>query len=281
MDLILYHKGCPDGWCAAYIAKRRYPTAEIIACDQGIEPPYENIAGLDVLSVDLRWKNREAILMAKSVSKSFTVFDHHLSGEGEMTDLSNFVFDKTRSGAGITWDELFGGMRPWWVQYTEDRDMWRWQEPNAKEVCAYLHSYPFTTQAWDYITEITDVRSVIEIGAALVRQEQAYVEDTAQYAKKGFILGIPALVANASYFIASELGHKLYTLTPDVPVSITWYERESDDEIYFSLRGNGTVNVGEIAKKFPGGGGHHNAGGFHVSVKEGRRLLDLVLNRGQ
>ncbi len=335
VDLILFHKGCPDGWCSAYIAHRAYPQAALVPFDQGIEPPYDDIAGKHVLSVDIRWKNREAVLKAQSIAASFTVFDHHASGEGDMDGLPNFVFDKNRSGAGITWDYLFGkdaseyavfgwelnyppheggpenpyvaaklraeyekqqeqlvgGIRstgvmrvinrPWWVNYVEDRDLWKWELPKSKEIAAYINSYDLTLEAWDSMVfdHVTDMDEAAAIGGFLRRQEMSYVEMAAKYAEEGWLYGNKVLIANANYFIASELGHKLYTLRDDIHVSVTWYERMNDREIYFSLRGDGTVNVGQICKLFPGGGGHHNAGGFHLETAEGRDLINSILWR--
>lgn len=298
MDLILYHKGCPDGWCAAYLASKRYPEAELLAWDQGTEPPYERVTGKDVLSVDLRWINREAVQKAQALAKSFMIIDHHASGEGELDGLPDYVFDVKRSGAGLTWDYLFGidsdnspfdadkfaktaPPRPWYVNYVEDRDLWKFGFPNAHEFSAYINSLPFTVDAWDKLnaTKFEQLDELRNIGAALLRQEASYVDIVIQYAAHGSFFGVPVLIANANYFIASELGAKLCRLDPTIHVSVSYYERPLDNEIYFSLRGDGSVDVSELAKKFPGGGGHHNAGGFHVPTSQGRDIIDQILGR--
>ena len=49
------------------------------------------------------------------------------------------VFDKERSGAGITWDVLFDGEpRPPLIDRIEDRDIWRWKYGNSRLVHAAL-----------------------------------------------------------------------------------------------------------------------------------------------
>lgn len=293
MDLILYHKGCPDGWCAAYIAQKHYPEAELLAWDQGVEPPIGLIQGREVLSVDIRWRNRESVERAQALAKKFTIIDHHASGEGNLDGLPNYIFDVTRSGAGLTWDYLFGGNavdlmyrdgsnfqenRPWWVNYTEDRDLWLWRQPDAKKVAAAMHMFPFTVKAWDELTETHTATSLARQGEVLLRQEENYVSEIGQFAALGVLFGQRVFIANSPYQFASELGAVLCRRQPDVHISVTYYERPGEREYYFSLRGDGSVNVADICKQFPGGGGHHNAGGFHIPSKDARELIDAILN---
>ena len=35
MDLI-YHNNCPDGWCAAFICKMKWPAAELMPLNHGL-----------------------------------------------------------------------------------------------------------------------------------------------------------------------------------------------------------------------------------------------------
>ena len=44
MDLIITHAKCPDGLCAALIAKRRYPEAEVLFLDHGVPVPFEAVS---------------------------------------------------------------------------------------------------------------------------------------------------------------------------------------------------------------------------------------------
>ena len=60
-------------------------------------------------------------------------------------------------------------------------------------------------------------------------------------------------------------------------MALLWFER-GDGITQFSLRGDGSVDVSAIAKSF-GGGGHHNAAGFQLSLEEGRNLVDSILRR--
>ena len=58
---------------------------------------------------------------------------------------------------------------------------------------------------------------------------------------------------------------------------LTWFER-ADNQIQFSLRSIGDIDVSEIAKVYIGGG-HKNAAGFRLPIGEGRELIDTILGR--
>lgn len=292
MDIVLYHKGCPDGWCSAYIAHKRYPEAELVPYDQGQDPPFELIVDKDVLSVDIRWASRAGVEKAISLAKSFCVIDHHATGGGDLTGLPGYIFDVERSGAGLTWDYLFGKdrpdpisyeghrvayvPRPWWVNYIEDRDLWKWRLENSRAISMAMNMFPFTIEAWDEMVRKHRPSSLMYDGQLLLKQDATYIEQIGQYAARGKFRGINVYIVNAPYQFASNLGEMLNQRDPNVPMSITYYERPGEDKVFFSLRGNGNVNVAEVAKGF-GGGGHRSAAGFNLSSLNARKLIDMVV----
>jgi nanoRNase/pAp phosphatase (c-di-AMP/oligoRNAs hydrolase) len=76
----------------------------------------------------------------------------------------------------------------------------------------------------------------------------------------------------------SEAGNALVNMGYDI--GLAWFEN-GRGQISFSLRSNkkgSDVDVSAIAKTF-GGGGHRNAAGFQIGVKEGRELVDTILGR--
>ena len=73
--------------------------------------------------------------------------------------------------------------------------------------------------------------------------------------------GYKVYAVNANNIVASDLGHVLSK--KQGPFAIIFnYE---DLAWKCSLRGDGTVDVSEIAGKY-GGGGHHNASGFIIKI---------------
>ena len=298
MDLIYFHKNCPDGWCSAYIAKKRYPEAELKPLDHGLTDEQINAliveaTGKNVIMIDYSLRTRENNDRLAAAAKLFLILDHHKTAKAALDGASYAVFDMTRSGAGIAWDYLFGKdstisdcaggqmkpfvykVRPWFVNYIEDRDLWTWKLPNGREICAYLDSVPWTVEAFDNLGTL-DLAGVLEFGRGAVSHLNGYVERTAAHARDGHLYGHKVKILNAPYSGCSEIGN---LLAKQADFSVTWFER-ADDIIQFSLRSEGDFDVSEIAKSF-NGGGHKNAAGFQLPYQKGRTLIDSVLNRGQ
>lgn len=294
MDTIIYHQNCPDGFTAAYIAKQKYPEAQLAPRDHGAPINVEDYRGKDVLVVDcnLRGKNDEVA----AVAKSYFVLDHHAS-ETEIMNKDYAVYDVNRSGAGLAWDHLFGKNsseihtswgsnswgstpqpRPWWVNYVEDRDLWRFRLPHSREINAFIMSHMYSIENWDQIAKM-DIGDAIEAGEIIIRQNQKNAEEVALQAQYGYWNGHRTAVVNAPYLLASDVGEVLY-LKPGVDIAAIWFER-NDGRIQISLRSKpGTgPDVGAIAAKYPGGGGHKHAAGIPPTLEQGRKLIDTILGR--
>jgi uncharacterized protein len=299
MDLIITHAKCPDGWCAAFIAKKRYPEAEIMPLDHGSPVPFDAVRGKNVLVVDFSWPNRQDNIELHRIAKSFHIYDHHKTAQEKLEGLDFVTFDMKRSGAGLAWDYLISSYpsvynplaldikvpRPWYVSYTEDRDLWNWALPGSKAVNAYLMSLPQTIEAWSAL-DILKVEYAEQIGVGILRHVDRYVQEAAAEAQLGqwYMSGAPeypscfeyytAAVVNAPYMNCSEVGH---VLAQKADVGMTWFER-ADGQIQFSLRSVGDIDVSRIVKKF-GGGGHTHAAGFRMPLVQGRELIDSILGR--
>lgn len=298
MDLVIFHKSCPDGWCSAFIASKKYPEAELLGLDHGLEPPYDKVAGKDVLVVDFSWRTREQNNRMAELAKSFQILDHHLTAQAVLADADYAVFDMNRSGAGLTWDYLFGinspllkddplpyrveyahdlsvwqVARPWYVSYVEDRDLWRHKLPNSKEVNAFIMALSHTADAWSALDVINEA-DAIELGRGAVAQINHYVEKMIEHRQIGRLNNFSVAVVNAPYMNISEVGHEL---TKYADIGMGYFER-GDGIIQFSLRSIGDIDVSVIAKSF-NGGGHKNAAGFQLKLEYGRQLVDRILGR--
>lgn len=282
MDAILYHNACPDGWCAAFIASTRYPEARLVPLDHGKSPEFiedliESLRNKNVLMLDFSLRTEKENDLLAAVTNTLHIYDHHETAKDKLEGRPYATFDMTRSGAGLTWDYLYGSAskeRPWWVEYTEIRDLWQWdRRENSRQVAAYLGTLPFTAAAWRDLTSLSEAEAE-EKGRGALAQIDHYVREAVKHVQHGFFNGLSVAVLNVIYLNCSEVGNEL---AKQADFSLTWFERE-DQTIQFSLRGSGKVKVNEIAKKL-GGGGHPNAAGFNLPIVEGRRLIDLILGR--
>ena len=84
--LVLYHAGCADGFCAAWVYWRQNPTAEFIPVQYGEDPPPQAFQGRDVLIFDFSYR-RHVLLAIKERAKSVLVLDHHKTAKAELESL--------------------------------------------------------------------------------------------------------------------------------------------------------------------------------------------------
>lgn len=294
MDLIISHGHCPDGFCAAFIAKKKYPNAEVMFLDHGVklEDVVGKLIGKDVLMLDFSFRTRDENTELYNSAKSFRILDHHKTARETLDGLKFATFDMKRSGAGLAWDHLFGyeefnlnstwsdvapdvpSPRPWYVDYTEARDLWQWERyPDSHEVCAYLGTLPFDFHAWSHLDSISAKVARVQGEGALAHINH-YVREAVKQAQTGVFDGYKTSVLNVPYLNCSEVGNEL---AKTHEVSLTYFER-GDQMIQFSLRSIGDIDVSALAKKY-GGGGHKNAAGFQMPVFNGRELVDTILNR--
>jgi oligoribonuclease NrnB/cAMP/cGMP phosphodiesterase (DHH superfamily) len=310
MDLIIYHNSCADGFCAAYVAHQKWPEAELLPQDYGLEPPYAAVTGKDVIVVDFSWKTREENEKLAKLTKSFHIFDHHKSQKGVLAGLPFATFDLNRSGAGLAWDYLFGKNndeailtqicfgekaklalelvirpRPWYVDYVEDRDLWRWKLPKSQAINAYLGVVQRDVHVWDFMVAGIESDEAAEYGAGALRQIEHYVREGSRHAQTGTLFFVDAEGFVKEYRVAivnglntnfSELGGELADWS-GIDVAIGWFER-GDGVIQFGLRAHKGADASKLAQ-VKGGGGHVKAAGFELSIEEGRALIDAILGR--
>lgn len=244
----------------------------------------------EVYILDFSYK-RPVMRAILSAAQKVVVLDHHKTAEQELADIvDEFIqrpdlihnpggselpvvsFNMDKSGGRLTWDYFFGNehrkkysnadeLRPWLVDYTEDRDLWRWKLDQSRAINAGLRSYPLDFQEWDAIHEDPDSRTrLANEGVAILRREKQIIDDHVQNASEIEMDGHKVLTVNATVLFSEIAGE----LAKDRPFGAAYFIR-SDGKKQWSLRSrDGGVDVSEIAKRH-GGGGHAHAAGFEES----------------
>lgn len=274
--MIVFHSDCHDGITALWAALKSptWKDAEPYAGKHHELPDLARLRDADVLMVDFSWKRGPMAEIAACV-KSVLVLDHHKTAEEELRgynvlrDHVRAVFDMNRSGAGLAWDELVGGPRPWIVDYTEDRDLWKFALPMCREVHAAIDSYPLTLEWRSWLADEGQLggnrlESLKQEGVAILRYQNKLVEGIAKNAKTTRIAGHDVPCVACPVELCSEVGHLL--------AKSAWFAATFIDlptgERYFSLRSDeDKARVNEIAALF-GGGGHPHAAGFTIRPHE-------------
>lgn len=282
---VIYHGGgCRDGFCAAWLFHLAFPDATFVPANYGDALP--DVAGQRVFIADFSYP-RPAMLDLLRRAHAVTVLDHHKTAEAELRGLAAdwrdrepageppvIVFEMNRSGARLAWTYLYGhqllpaawmdedstgyslGFAPWLVDYTEDRDLWRWKLPRSREVNAAIRSYPLDFDTWDSLSQCGPL-DIAPAGEAILRSESQTIAAHVRHAREIDLAGHRVLAVNATT-LQSEIAGELAT---GRPFGVCYFDRGDGVRVY-SLRSRGSgVDVSEIAQRF-GGGGHAQAAGF-------------------
>lgn len=282
--LVIYHAGCKDGFCAAWVAYEALSsldrTPELLPRSYGQDPPLEGIAGREIYILDFSWPRRmmERIIEA---ARTLVVLDHHKTAEADLKPLQgeldfstshHILFDMNRSGAGMTWDWFRPVTpRPWLVNYVEDRDIWKWALPDSRIVNAYIASLDYTLQDWEAASHLT-VEQAFRFGEVLIKKANSYnaalIEHLGMLKNPGSFTNIP--IINAPTEGISELMESMLSKNPTAPYCLAWRVRK-DGSVSVSLRSTEgraeAIDVSELAKMY-GGGGHKHAAGFELHNHE-------------
>lgn len=274
--IVLYHKGCKDGWASAWVASKALgPATDYYGVAYGDPHPDVDYTGCDVYIIDFSY-DRETLEAIHKVARQLVVLDHHKTAQEALKGLDYAFFDMERSGAGMAWDYFFGpAARHWLVDYVEDRDLWRFKLRRSKEVNAYIQSLEYTFDAWNKAS-MRDWVWAAEAGEHVMSHVKQYIQQiVGANLQRRYFFGQPHVpLINAAHTDVSELLDELISATGE-PFAVAWRMR-SNGSISFSLRSRSDFDVSEWAKIY-GGGGHKNAAGFELDGKAAVMFLNWLV----
>ena len=289
VDTLLYHGDCIDGFASAFacyyfmktVNKKKRVT--FIPCQHQKPPP--NVSGKNVLICDFSYKY-EILKRMINDSNKLAILDHHVSAEKDLKniDKSHKIFDKSHSGAYITWAYFFGEDNiPLFIKYVEDNDIWAKKLPNTKAFTSFIFNLPKTFDIYEKLLDDKYVlNTVIPMGEGMQKQNDSYITDGVKKAAMNFML-----IDSKLYFVASvntsilksEIGNAIFNLYPNANFALCHSQNSFTGETYLSLRSVDTASdVEVIASKF-GGGGHRNAAGLSVFGSD--TLPGILIDRYQ
>lgn len=288
-DLCIYHGNCADGFGAAWAIHDRWPDCEFHPGVYGEAPP--DCTGKHVLLVDFSYKY-DVLCEISFKASSTVVIDHHKTAQADLERLPPFTggmdkldfafklnwtqntpeiavwFDMEQSGAIMAW-KFANDMNenpPRLLEYVQDRDLLRFDLDGSREVAAVVFSHPYDFDAWhDLIARAqadADLGEMIREGAAIERKHHKDVAELLKVTARPMTIGgVEVMCANMPYTMASDAAGKL---AEGSPFGACYFDR-ADGARVFSLRsrGEGGVDVSEIAARY-GGGGHRNVAGFQA-----------------
>lgn len=261
---VLYHANCLDGFSGAWVAWRKFgERADYLPVVHQLPPPV--VKNKTVYFIDFLYPPE---ITQKFIEENREVvgIDHHITSKisADLLEKRNFALD--RSGSVLAWEYFFPAEKlPKLLTYVQAIDFYQFTLPQAKEVQTFLDIQPIDDfRRWDkLVKDFEDSQKFEKIateGSYYLKYKQSIIKEIVNKSFVAEFEGYKILVANSSVF-ASDVGHELYTKRP--PISVTWYHL--GNKINVSLRSAGLVDVGEIAKKY-GGGGHKNSAGFKLDA---------------
>lgn len=274
--LVIYHKSCPDGFGAALALKvffereHQGEDVEFFAANHG--DPVPAVEDKHVYIVDFAY-NRETTKKIHEQANTLIVVDHHKSAEEYLIGLPYCIFDMSRSGAMMAWQHFNPEQPvPKLIEYIQDKDIWTWQLPQSKEYSAGLALYPFDFERWKLLLNDNTVPEVIEKGRVILQYEtQLLKRAIAKGVRMVYVAGHHVPILNST-ILASEIGNELAI---GHPFAVTYFD--TADKRIFSLRSaKDGVDVSNVAKQFPGGGGHFHAAGFSLPLTQIDPYGDVV-----
>lgn len=277
--IVGFHANCNDGFCSAYIAYRHYRELGLLNQVEFVpinpkSTPDIDVSGCDVVIFDT-CLDKEALFKWFRAANSFKVIDHHISNQREFGHLDFCHFDMTHSGAGLAWKHYNPDLQaPWWVLYTEDRDLWTKKLHRNEDVAALLLSTEPSFDAYEDVTGLS-LAEAMEIGAFIAKADAAKIQRAVDGSSTRMRISfcgfddIPC-INNANF--QSDIGN---ILAKEGEFGIVWYAGESERDgryAQLSLRSVGNFDVSKLAAKY-GGGGHANAAGCRIPLREWMKMI--------
>jgi oligoribonuclease NrnB/cAMP/cGMP phosphodiesterase (DHH superfamily) len=262
--VIIYHYPCLDGFGGAYAAWKKFGDRAEYRGMRRSSPVPTDLAGKEVYFIDFTYP-QDITDQIKAAAKSVTVLDHHIGVKEVVESVPNHVFDNDASGATIAWRYFHPALPvPRMFAYLEDIDLWLNALPSTKEVALFLSTEPFDFDVWEHlVAKFEDeggFREIQAIGAHYSRYHDEMMERFVSEAFKVKFEDYKVEAANVPNFFASSVANRLYE-RGGLPFAITWHVERSG--IHVSLRGDGSVDLAELARRH-GGNGHRGAAGFRL-----------------
>ena len=306
--LVIYHSPCQDGFAAAVAAYSVLgEEAEYLGAAHGdglVDRVVGMALGRRVYVLDFSFP-KDVMLELMAAADGLVWLDHHktaledwvgswspglrFSATYKVPGEAKVVLDDGQSGAMLAWRYFGCGRVPVGVRHVDDRDRWQFKMEGTREYCARLAMVPYDMPRWldnlraqerrvealrinvgvEVSWETTHVYDAwIETGRLLVRRHEMDVQAARKHARHLSIrvdgASFAGLIVNAPRHLASELGHELARTSGSF--GLVWY-LSAHNTACCSLRSTGDYDVSALARLL-GGGGHRNAAGFEVPLKE-------------
>lgn len=300
-NYVLYHANCLDGLGAAYSAWKRLGAKDTlyIPVQYGKDFPDIKVQTTDTVYI-LDFSYPHDVIKANiPETTEIVVIDHHESAKDHhdaiMADLDRItmgVFEIRKSGAVLAWEWFMGSVPvPMLLRHIQDRDLWKFELPSTRAILTGLRATTGYTnfEVLDSMMytqdgkECSEYLKVLAFKGSILNEYDDHMCDS--FARAGsekiaavHFMGHKTALYNTTTLI-SDIGAAVLRNGQGYDIAMSYFVT-SDLKMVFNLRSDdkgANVDVGDIAKCL-GGGGHHNAAGFSVSLDVGAGLVQTLTN---
>lgn len=263
--IVIYHGDCHDGFGGAFAAWKKFRDSAAYIPAHDRSQPEIDVTGKETYIIDYSYP-KEMLLKLQQKAERLVILDHHISAKESVKAIREHVFDNNLSGTGIAWKYFHPEIpMPRLLAYVQANDLWSFTLPHSREIGKFLSTVNFTFSDWEKLAQKfeneNDFKGIVERGEIYSEYFDFICDDLVKQAEPVEFDGHKILAINAPRIFRSELGHKLAIKHP--PFSIVWNEHQG--AWHFSLRGDGSIDLTEIAGRH-GGGGHKNASAFRLPL---------------
>lgn len=316
MKKVYFHSGCLDGATGAYWLSKAVSAEKVIPYI--FNQKVEDVCSVDeIYFIDITPTIDELYRLAE-IAKKVVIIDHHEEaykkyasefGKDNFVSLvdNNFLhYEILSNGVGhislFFSEEMSGATMGLWfylqtrkeymdikedklplsmyvTQRVADRDMWKFELSDTKEVCRHLsnkggNSPKRLEEFFSYMDflslytkeEMQGEKSLWEREKIEVEFLTSVCENLSEKAQKAHFDGIAVSVVNAMSMVSSETAEFMYNADAQ---RVALIYTITDKTVFVSLRNHAQcpITSGEMATRY-GGGGHANAAGFKMEVGE-------------
>jgi hypothetical protein len=296
---IVTHADCLDGIVAAWVVQNFYRQStayEIFIEYQTYNRPLPEFPeGANVVMVDFCPNDVEELKVLFTQVATLKILDHHPKSEAVFQEMKRWVmetgrmsdfdceFSRHKSGALMAWHYFQEGPPPALIEYVSDSDLYQFNLPGSKEICAALEMFGMSIPAFEDRLKET-IPSLIEMGTVVRNMHRQQIDWTIQqtrcvlYANQlvdGQNKDVYLLAVNGNAFIKNEVCARLEQCYPGFAGYVCYWDLTDGMERRYCVRSkNG--NAQAIAVCY-GGQGHECAAGFVLPRDNGTSYSRLEL----
>lgn len=293
-DYVIYHKNCLDGFSGYFILTTTNTTTENAFVYPDVPssnyvPP--NIEGKNIIIIDVAYKKNILLEIIKK-SKKTTFIDHHVSIRNDIMGLNigsphEIIYDENESGASLVWNYFYKNKKmPRLISYVKDNDIGAWKKkwtfPFIAAISVHYQLIPTVENIlkWNKLLDDEEIKRLIKKGKVYNEYKEFLIKDNMKRYSLEKFPGEKLYNNNKNFFTKIGQYKVIVQNGPGCPssshLSISFLDKiECDFVIFWVLNmdrkeyviqfRSKSVDVGEIAKLF-GGGGHKLASACSIPI---------------